>query len=274
MADSKVSDLALEATTTSASDWMYIASFNGTTWDSKKIKPNNVGGKNFANANLTLTGNRSHDGDSNRMTMAKFKDFTFETFIAPTIGLASLNFNGYGSSISDETHAFNSDNGVTMKMFGDNSSIFYGVVTMEAITPIYFGSSTQGINKNSSANAVRIFKSGAGDWTFGWNFAELRGFGTFASDSIEINNDNSESYFTQIESTTGRKWKFGHKGGDGSIAGKIGGGLVDTEIVKIDRTNGSFDLSLGLLKLTGIPTSSAGLASGTVWNHSGTLRIV
>jgi hypothetical protein len=34
-----------------------------------------------------------------------------------------------------------------------------------------------------------------------------------------------------------------------------------------------FKLSLGLLMLTGIPTSSAGLAAGTVWNDSGTLKI-
>jgi hypothetical protein len=265
MADSKVSALVDEALSTSASDWMYVASWNGSTWDSKKIKPNNVGGKNFANANLTLTGNRSHDGDSNRLTMAKFKDMTFETFIAPTLGLASLNFNGFGSGSSDLTHQFNSDAGVIHRMYGDTSQIAYG--------PFYFETTTQGINKNSSANAVRIFKAGAGDWTFGWNFAELRAFGTFASNALEINNDNSESYFTQIESTTGRQWKFGHKGGDGSIAGKIGGSLVDTEIVKIDRTNGSFDLSLGLIKLIGVPTSSAGLPAGTLWNDSGTIKI-
>ncbi len=135
MADSKVSDLVDEALSTSASDWMYIASYNGVDWDSKKIKPDNVGGKNFANANLTLTGNRSHDGDSNRLTMAKFKDFTFETFVAPTIGLASLNFNGYGTLASDETHAFNSDNGVTAKMYGDNTVKFFGLVGVNGMSP-------------------------------------------------------------------------------------------------------------------------------------------
>lgn len=272
MADSKVSDLANEALNTSANDWMYVASWNGVGWDSKKIKPNNVGGKNFANANLTLTANRTHDGDSNRLIMAKFKDMTFETFIAPTLGLASLNFNGFGSSASDLTHEFNSDNGTTARMYGDNTTRYFGSVTMNTIQPIYFGGNTQGINKNGSANAVQAFNA-SGSWVFGWNFAELRAFGTMASNSVEINNDATESYFTQIQSTTGRQWKYGHKGGDGSITGKIGGLLVDTEIVKIDKTNGSFDLLLGLIRLIGIPTSSAGLPSGTLWNDSGTIKI-
>lgn len=168
MADSKVSDLVDEALSTSASDWMYIASYNGVDWTSKKIKPDNVGGKNFANANLTLTGNRSHDGDSNRFTMAKFKDFTFETFIAPTIGLASLNFNGYGTLASDETHAFNSDNGVTAKMYGDNTVKFFGGI---------------GINGSNATPGYGAFSNGSTAGFRGEGYYGVMGVSTLAGGS-------------------------------------------------------------------------------------------
>jgi len=134
--DSAINALVDEATSTTTLDWFVLDKWNGTEYVTSKIKPENVGGKNFANANLTLTANRSHDGDSNRLTMAKFKDFTFETFIAPTISLASLNFNGYGSLSSDETHAFSSDNGMTAKMYGDNSARFYGNLGVNGVTPV------------------------------------------------------------------------------------------------------------------------------------------
>lgn len=191
MADSKVSDLALEATTTSASDWMYIASFNGTTWDSKKIKPDNVGGKNFANANLTLTANRSHDGDSNRMTMAKFKDFTFETFVAPTIGLASLNFNGYGTSASDETHAFSSDNGMTAKMYGDNSARFYGNLGVNGMSPtagygVYSTGATAGFRGEGYYGVLGV---GSGAGIFG---SSTLGIGVYgSSDAVAVRGDSA-----------------------------------------------------------------------------------
>jgi hypothetical protein len=224
-------------------------------------------GANFFNTDLLADADRAHDADGFGVSVANLSHWWSDASdFAPSLGRASHEWWGYGSGGSDVlTRVRNGAGTLAHEILGDTSQIAYG--------PMYFQTTTQGIDKSSSANAVRIFKSGAGDWNFGWNYNELRAFGTFASDSIEINNDNSESYFTQIDSTTGRKWKFGHKAGDGSIAGKIGGGLVDTEIVSIDKNDGMFKLSLGLFKLTGIPTSSAGLASGTVWNDSGTLKI-
>lgn len=270
MADSKVSDLVDEALSTSASDWMYIASYNGVDWTSKKIKPDNVGGKNFANANLTLTGNRSHDGGSNRLTMAKFKDMTFETFIAPTLGLASLNFNGYGSSISDLTHEFNSDAGVTMRMYGDNSLIHYGNVLMDSNKHLEFGSSAQYIRKNPSANGTEFVNNG-GSIAFGFNNGQIYMSGNFDYDSIQCVNTQTTSYFTQQNGSYA--WRYGKNGNDGSIRGTIGGGFTNTEVLSIKQTDGTFEFVLGLIRLIGIPTSSAGLPTGTLWNDSGTIKI-
>lgn len=270
MADSKVSALVDEALSTSASDWMYIASWNGTNWTSKKIKPDNVGGKNFANANLTFTGNRSHDGDSNRLTMAKFKDMTFETFIAPTLGLASLNFNGFGNSASDLTHEFNSDAGVTMRMYGDNSSTYYGSVLMNGNHQLQFGSGSQYIRKNPSANGTEFINNG-GSISFGFNNGQVFMQGNFDYDSIQCINSQTTSYFTQQNGNYA--WRFGKNGNDGSIRGSIGDGFSNTEIVSIKQTDGAVDFLLGLIRLTGIPTSSAGLPTGTLWNDSGTIKI-
>ena len=258
MADSKVSALVDEALSTSASDWMYIASWNGSTWDSKKIKPNNVGGKNFANANLTLTGNRSHDGNSNRLTMAKFKDMTFETFIAPTLGLASLNFNGYGSSDTDLTHEFNSDNGATMRMYGDNTSRFYGAVTMNSNVPIYFGDSGQSIKKSTSANAIALSANG-GVWNIGWNGPEIRAVGAFGDDAIDIYNSSANSYVTQRDGDY--LWGFGKKGNNGSIKGHIGVGFSPTEILSIKQTDGEIEFLIGKLKSV-LQVGNSGLSAG------------
>lgn len=85
-------------------------------------------GSNFANSNLILTGNRLHDGVANRLTMTNFKDMTFATSVAPTLGLASFNFNGFGSNSSDVTHDFNSTSGLTARMYGDHSVRFFGNV--------------------------------------------------------------------------------------------------------------------------------------------------
>jgi hypothetical protein len=269
--DSAINALVDEATSTTTLDWFVLDKWDGSQYVTSKIKPENVGGKNFANANLTLTANRSHDGDSNRMTMAKFKDFTFETFIAPTVGLASLNFNGYGSSVSDLTHEFNSDGGVTMRMYGDNSSRYYGNVQMNANTQIQFQDANQYIRKSTDSNGTEFVNNG-GSIKFGFNNGQVFMQGNFDYDSIQCINSQTTSYFTQQNGNYA--YRFGKNGNNGSIRGTIGGGFTNTEIVSLEQTDGAFNLLLGLLKITGIPTSSAGLASGTVWSDSGTLKIV
>jgi len=189
--DSAINALVDEATATTTLDWFVLDKWDGSQYVTSKIKPDNIGGKNFANANLTLTANRSHDGNSNRMTMAKFKDFTFETFVVPTIGLASLNFNGYGTSASDETHAFSSDNGMTAKMYGDNSARFYGNLGVNGMSPtagygVYSTGATAGFRGEGYYGVLGV---GSGAGIFG---SSTLGIGVYgSSDEVAVRGDSA-----------------------------------------------------------------------------------
>lgn len=265
MADSKVSALVDEALSTSASDWMYIASYNGVDWTSKKIKPDNVGGKNFANANLTLTGNRSHDGNSNRLTMAKFKDMTFETFIAPTLGLASLNFNGYGTSDTDLTHEFNSDNGVTMRMYGNNTSRYYGDVYMNALRGLVFNdNSNLTIRQSSSANAIEIKTNNASVWNFGWDSSEggIRAVGALGATAIALVSSSANTLIRHANSTESIYWESGRLVDDYIVRGLVGSGSPTLqEVFKVKQTTGEVEFLIGKLKSV-LQVGNSGLTSG------------
>ncbi len=160
MADSPINLFGTQKTTIPIGSFFGFDWWNGSAFETVKILSEDLktalGVENMATANLTLTGNRSHDAASFRFTLGKAKDITLESFISPTLGIASINLNGYGNLVSEVTHRFNASGLAVAEMYGNRTTRFfggigvnippqsgYGVYSDDTIVGV-FGSSTNG----------------------------------------------------------------------------------------------------------------------------------
>ena len=131
--DSAINALVDEATTATSLDWLVIDKFNGSSFVTSKIRPT-VLGKNVANADLTATGNRSHNFDNFSLEFNKLKDFTLSSTVAPPLGNASFNFNGNGTTSADVVERVKGGTNVIRESYGDKSQRFYGDVFIGSIS--------------------------------------------------------------------------------------------------------------------------------------------
>ncbi len=176
MADSAINGFAVQENTVPNNSFFGFDWFDGIGWQTVKILSEDLaaqlGAYNMANANLTLSGNRSHDADSYTWTLGKAKDITLEAFIAPTLGRASINLNGFGSTAADVTHRFKASGGATIaEMYGDlgakfNGSIGVNIVPDGIVSCWHTIQSTDTkrpllVNSTSTANAA-TFQANAG----------------------------------------------------------------------------------------------------------------
>ena len=109
-------------------------------------------GSNFANTNLTLTGNRSHSFDGNILGFTDIERFVMFANTAPTPGVSSFESTGYGVTRLDVTHEFKSQLGTTSKMFGDNTTRFYNGVGIGAS-----GEITRCLNVNATSGVYGVY---------------------------------------------------------------------------------------------------------------------
>lgn len=91
-----------------------------------EIGANSTFGENIGNTNLVLTNNRVLDCATNLFWWKNVSTFTAESGSSPSLGNASFNWIGYGTTVSDITHRLQSSAGVTQEWYGDNSSRMYG----------------------------------------------------------------------------------------------------------------------------------------------------
>lgn len=84
--------------------------------------------KNFANANLTATGNRSHDFNNFSLEIKKCSQIKFEVSSAPPTSEAAVKITGYGASSSDISFQLLTNVGTAISVFGDLTTKFHGKV--------------------------------------------------------------------------------------------------------------------------------------------------
>ena len=151
MADSPINQFPTLATDVPAGSYFGYDRWNGSAFETVKILQadlaNTLGAPNMANGNRSITADRTHDGNNRRWTITKLKDYSIETGAAPTLGRASINLHGTGSTGTDLTHRFKTTSATIAEMFGDLSTMFYGKL---------------GVNLNTSLPAANVFNSGAG----------------------------------------------------------------------------------------------------------------
>lgn len=221
---------------------------------------------NWFNTNLTATANRTHDAASFGSSVVNGSYWWLDcSDFAPSLGRASFEWEGYGTTSLDTlTRIKNGAGAVVWEAYGDKYQKAFG--------RYYFGGGYIDSAATDGGPGLKIV-SPKSSFFIGWNEGEARLSGDLGPNSVDVFNTNAsrQSYFRQNEGNF--SWGFGKSGDNGSIKGNIGGSYTNTEIVSIKQTDGLFDFLLGKVKLTGIPTSSAGLATGTLWNDSGTIKI-
>lgn len=164
MADSPINGFPTLATDVTAGSYFGFDRWNGSAFETVKILQadlaNTLGAPNMANGNRGLTGNRLHDGNTYRWSISKLKDCTFETGTTPTLGLASINLNGTGTTGTDLTHRFRAASATIAEMYGDLATKFYGntSVTLSSANPALNVSNSGGgaaiVGTGSSGNGV------------------------------------------------------------------------------------------------------------------------
>lgn len=125
MADTKISDETL--LTKDGTERIPVIQSDGIGgWINGALPITDFGGTNFATANLTFLGNRSHDLDGFNMSWVNMVEFSMEANSAPSVGNASYTFEGFGTLNTDVTHRFSSSSGVSSELYGDHGVKFFG----------------------------------------------------------------------------------------------------------------------------------------------------
>lgn len=84
------------------------------------------GGSNMANADLTLTADRSHALAGFNLVFSGGGYYTFDSSIAPSGGNASFNIGGFGTVVADVVTRVESGLGTIMETYGDQSTRIFG----------------------------------------------------------------------------------------------------------------------------------------------------
>lgn len=84
-----------------------------------------ISSTNFANGNLTLDNDRTHDFANKQMTWNNVKQFKLVASVAPPIGEGSFRFVGFGGTSNDRIAGFWSQTGVNLFDMRGNGDILY-----------------------------------------------------------------------------------------------------------------------------------------------------
>lgn len=138
MASSAINGFDVTATTVPVGSYFGFDFWTGTEFQTVKILSQNLGlalSQNYANTNLKLTGNRSHDHDEYDVFWGKVKTFRAEASIAPTGSNGSYNFKSFGTTASDKGFVISSQLSTTLETYGNNSARFFSEVGFNGLSP-------------------------------------------------------------------------------------------------------------------------------------------
>jgi hypothetical protein len=110
-----------------------------------------ISSTNFANGNLSLTSDRTHDFASKQMTWDNVKQFKLIATVAPPISEASFRFQGSGNTISDRIATFFNGSGQEAFRINGDRSIITGLsltagTTLTAGTAVVAGTTISSVN--------------------------------------------------------------------------------------------------------------------------------
>lgn len=222
--------------------------------------------RNIMNANLVQGADRNHDSNGKTQSFTNGKQFSMTSAFAPA-SLGSFEFGGFGTTLSDQLLNIKNGSGTVNTTFYGNSGVRH------------FGH--MGINVTPSSVTQQFI--------FGDNSSYgllVQGASTTASIGVDGVSGNSTNLFLGLKLNGG---KTGIRIQDNVIAATAerpayvaditGSNTADNIGALLDVQNPGAGEALAIEVLNGLivsvnmPTSSAGLPTGTIWNNSGVLNI-
>lgn len=212
--------------------------------------------ENIYNADGALTSNRQVDFDGFTMQWIGLGEFYAEATNAPTVGNASFEFAGYGTSNGDVVFRESNGAGAAIReSFGDKNQNFYGFVNFNSFN-------TARIGKNPNAQGI-IIEAPASDgtlkagWSFGFNGGELVGSGDFGGGTaIQIINSTSDYAFATLQNGAGTSiWLHGMINSDYLIRGYVPSLGDYKTFLKANKSNAVLEFPYGVTKHNGLTTT-------------------
>jgi hypothetical protein len=288
MANEKISDYT-EALSVADDDLLEISvDLGGGSYETRKVKKSNLGGgDNFATADLTLTGNRTHDLDSN---ILKFDNgqVTIQGNGTTSATTALLVENSSGSDAliirDDLKSAFRGvvDPAFTLTVRGeDSTSAFGGIKTENSSGTKTFSVDNEGtgyFNKNLYVNertGINIVPNGT------WSL-NVKGFtSNIAEGAFNFVNSSNDLIMKGVNNgdvVVGGNFVAGQTGLPSARLHSKGSGSTNATTALLVENSSSTEALKVLddlaIIMANLPTSSAGLATGQLWNNSGVVNIV
>lgn len=216
---------------------------------------------NIMNANLTANANRTQDMNSFSMYFNNGKQFKWLNNVAPTIGEGSFDLQGYGTTSSDVL--FSLKNGASQSKIRVN------------------GVGRIGINSNPFASARFYVSANSGEYAGYFDASDE--IGVYAVSSTNRAVYAFSSAFTGVEgiSTNGKGGHF-KSSNNYSLWAQSTDAINKQSILSnglCDFKNYADTITImqlkdnGRINMPNLPTSVAGLATGDLWNDSGTIKI-
>lgn len=211
--------------------------------------------ENMSNANLDFDMNHGVDGNGFSWALNHFSNLTLSTGEAPQGGDPSIVCYGYGTTLSDITHELGSSSGITMNMYGDSSTRFYGRVQSDGRLVVGYDqdslpSGTWGNTFAAPSGATKAFTVGTTGLTSDlftilsngqWMIGALSG----PTHSMGRNADNHYIF---------------NASGKGLLIGADNDSVVDSAIVEIRSTSRGFlPPVMTTAQMMAIPTPAIGL---------------
>lgn len=225
-----------------------------------EIGANSTFGENIGNTNLVLTNNRVLDCATNLFWWKNVSTFIAESGSSPSLGNASYNFKGSGSTSADELFRVKNGAGTSVvRVFGDGFADFSGNV-----------SGSNGLINSNNPTGYGITATGANYGILGYSNNSQIGVG--GSGDIGIQGVGFTKGVHGV--TTSNGYGVYGEGGTGvAVYGESSGTSLATGWLK-NTGGGVALLTYGRVQLSNLPTSATGLSIGELWNDSGTIKIV
>jgi hypothetical protein len=223
MAEKRISELTAKGSNLQSTDLIEVSvDAGGGSYATRYITGAQITGAvssaNFANTNLTFTGNRTHDLDGYSLTFNDIVDFKVNSF---TTGY-KCGFYDIGNSIPE----FILDCGAGGQSIFHYRNNGVDVAVYKTIGSAHWIQAKETQVRDYTTNYIQTIKNTSGEWLF-----------TLDSTGLETPEANVRMKVIAASGQTALK-------------------------------------TVGKVNFNTLPTSSVGLASGDLWNDSGTIKIV
>lgn len=166
----------------------------------------------------------------------------------------------------------------------DSDSPSFAGLTVDTDT-LYVSSSNNrvGIGTTSPGAAVHLKNGSSGATAFGFSDFYLEGSSVTGLNFLHADANAAGIYWSTPSDNLGAEIRWKYTDNEFKIGARSTNGFMsfysgNTESMRIDSSGniliGTSVTGASTIRVVGLPTSSAGLSSGDVWNDSGTLKIV